>query len=105
MKCSHHVQHFFHRHSHHPCTFSMAVYVIGIVIVGVFYVLVLGVGILAAWRKGLLHTGVRLEDLMLASRDIGLLLGACSLTGVLCYKQTLLKYLVPNKSLYRCNQY
>ena len=59
----------------------MAVHVIGLIVIIVFYLLILAVGILAAWKCKKTSMTLKSEDLMVAGRDIGLLVGFCSMTG------------------------
>ena len=52
----------------------------GLVGVILFYLLILGVGILAAWKTKTLTSNNR-DDYMVAGRNMGLALGSITLTG------------------------
>ena len=56
----------------------MAVDVAGLVVLIVFYVLILVVGVLAAWRK---QKGGTLETSIVADRDINVVVGIFTMTG------------------------
>ena len=69
----------------------MALNVVGLVGIIVFYLLILGVGLWAAFKKKkgssdeLCEGGEKVtesEDVMLAGRDIGLFVGAMTMTGM-----------------------
>ena len=55
----------------------MAVHVIGLYAIAIFYLLMLAVGLWTAYK----NTGTKSEDFILAGRNIGLLVGTCSMTG------------------------
>ncbi len=57
-----------------------ALHVPGLVGVILFYLLILGVGILAAWKTKTLTSNNR-DDYMVAGRNMGLGLGTVTLTG------------------------
>ena len=67
----------------------MALNVLGLIGIIVFYLLILGVGLWAAFKKKrsseeLCEGGDKVtesEDVMLAGRDIGLFVGAMTMTG------------------------
>ena len=70
----------------------MALNVVGLVGIIVFYLLILGVGLWAAFKRKrsqsdeLCEAGDKTtesEDVMLAGRDIGLFVGAMTMTGIL----------------------
>lgn len=60
----------------------MAIHVEGIVAIVIFYVLILSVGIWAAW-KNKNSGGDQSERIMVGGRDIGLFVGAFTMTGEL----------------------
>lgn len=64
----------------------MAVNIVGISAVCVFYLIVLAVGVYAAWRqkKSLVgQTGGRPEEtIMLAKRNLGMFVGVLTMTGL-----------------------
>lgn len=73
----------------------MALNVLGLVGIIVFYLLILGVGLWAAFKKKkgssdeLCEGGEKVtesEDVMLAGRDIGLFVGAMTMTGMHSFK-------------------
>lgn len=71
-----------------PSAVTMGVHVVGIVAVIVFYILILGVGLWAA-RKSRGETDS--ENVMLAGRNIGILVGVFTMTGqCLCRSRTIL---------------
>ena len=51
----------------------------GLIAIVVFYVLIFGVGLWAAWRRK--SKSKTMEDVLLASRDIGPFVGLLTLTG------------------------
>ncbi len=60
----------------------MAINVIGVISVVVFYALILAVGIYFGWRqRRLLTKGAHSENIILAGRDIGLFVGVLTMTG------------------------
>lgn len=59
----------------------MAVDVIGLATVSVFYCFILIIGLWAAWRQDRDRGPSESETLLLAKRDLGTLLGTLSLTG------------------------
>lgn len=60
----------------------MAINVIGVISVVVFYALILAVGIYFGWRqRRLLTKGAQSENIILAGRDIGLFVGVLTMTG------------------------
>ena len=61
-------------------TVESALHVPGLVAVILFYLLILGVGILAAWKTKTLTSNNR-DDYMVAGRSMGLALGTVTLTG------------------------
>lgn len=65
----------------------MTIHVEGLVAIAVFYLLILFVGIWAAWKNK--HTGEaegtdRSETIMVGGRDIGLFVGGFTMTGKVC---------------------
>lgn len=63
----------------------MAVNVIGLVAVIVFYLLILIVGIIAGRKKKSDPGSSDTEEVMVAGRNIGLLVGVFTMTGELAY--------------------
>lgn len=64
----------------------MAVHAEGIVAIVIFYLLILGVGIWAAWKNknsGVSEGQDRSETIMVGGRDIGLFVGGFTMTGEL----------------------
>lgn len=64
----------------------MAIHAEGLVAIVVFYVLILFVGIWAAWKNknvGVGEGGDRSESIMVGGRDIGLFVGGFTMTGEL----------------------
>ena len=60
----------------------MAIHMEGLVAIAVFYMLILAVGIWAAWKNK--HSGEgtdRSESIMVGGRDIGLFVGGFTMTG------------------------
>ena len=64
----------------------MAINAVGIVSIGVFYTVILSIGLWAAWRNK--QRGVSIEDrqdenerAMVGGRDIGLIVGSFTMTG------------------------
>lgn len=76
----------------------MTIHVEGLVAIVLFYVLILFVGIWAAWKNK--NSGVgdgldRSESIMVGGRDIGLFVGGFTMTGELVnYAQSLYLYLL-----------
>lgn len=64
---------------------NMALNVPGLIMVIVFYLLILGTGVFAAWKskKALKGTGDRREALLLGNRNIDWLVGILTMTGKL----------------------
>ncbi len=62
-------------------TLQSSLHVPGLVGVVLFYLLILGVGILAAWKTKTLTSNNR-DDYMVAGRNMGLGLGTVTLTGL-----------------------
>ena len=60
---------------------KMAINVVGLVAMIVFYALILFVGIWAAWYKRNQGTGRKSETIMVAGRDIGMFVGLFTMTG------------------------
>lgn len=60
---------------------NMAVNVAGLVSIIVFYLLIVFVGVWAAWRKRKKGAGSQSETIMVAGRDIGLFVGCFTMTG------------------------
>jgi high affinity choline transporter 7 len=82
----------------------MALNVLGLVGIIVFYLLILGVGLWAAFKKkrnsndDLCEGGEKTtesEDVMLAGRDIGLFVGGMTMTGEPCFTSASLPILIP----------
>lgn len=64
----------------------MAIHAEGLVAIVIFYVLILFVGIWAAWKNknsGVGDGGERSESIMVGGRDIGLFVGGFTMTGEL----------------------
>uniref|UniRef100_H2YD72 Uncharacterized protein n=1 Tax=Ciona savignyi TaxID=51511 RepID=H2YD72_CIOSA len=59
----------------------MSVNVPGLVSIIVFYLLILAIGIYAAWRKRRAGTGNESETIMVGGRDIGLFVGSFTMTA------------------------
>lgn len=62
----------------------MTIHVEGLVAIIIFYVLILFVGIWAAWKNknsGIGDGGERSESIMVGGRDIGLFVGGFTMTG------------------------
>ncbi len=62
----------------------MNIHVEGLVAIIIFYLLILGVGIWAAWKNknaGVMEGTDRSETIMVGGRDIGLFVGAFTMTG------------------------
>ncbi|KAJ8350640.1 hypothetical protein SKAU_G00257700 [Synaphobranchus kaupii] len=62
----------------------MAIHVEGLVAIVIFYLLILGVGIWAAWKNknsGVLEGTDRSETIMVGGRDIGLFVGGFTMTA------------------------
>lgn len=53
----------------------------GLVSVLVFYVVILAIGVYASWRAKAMETGHKSEDVMLAGRNIGLVVGVFTMTA------------------------
>jgi len=60
---------------------KMAINVVGLVAMIVFYALILFVGIWAAWYKRNQGAGRKSETIMVAGRDIGMFVGLFTMTG------------------------
>lgn len=65
----------------------MTIHAEGLVSIAIFYLLILGVGIWAAWKNK--HSGEaegtdRSETIMVGGRDIGLFVGGFTMTGEVC---------------------
>lgn len=63
---------------------KMAIHVEGLVAIVIFYLLILAVGIWAAWKNknsGVEEGADRSETIMVGGRDIGLFVGAFTMTG------------------------
>lgn len=66
----------------------MAIHVEGLVAIVIFYLLILFVGIWAAWKNknsGVGDGGDRSESIMVGGRDIGLFVGGFTMTGKFIY--------------------
>lgn len=64
----------------------MNIHVEGLVAIVIFYLLILVVGIWAAWKNknsGVVEGADRSETIMVGGRDIGLFVGAFTMTGEL----------------------
>lgn len=62
----------------------MTIHVEGLVAIIIFYILILFVGIWAAWKNknsGVGDDGERSESIMVGGRDIGLFIGGFTMTG------------------------
>lgn len=62
----------------------MTIHVEGLVAIVLFYLLILVVGIWAAWKNknsGVSESGDRSESIMVGGRDIGLFVGGFTMTG------------------------
>ena len=59
----------------------MGVHILGVVAIVVFYVLILGVGLWAARKGNHTEANPDSEDVMLAGRNIGLIVGIFTMTG------------------------
>lgn len=62
----------------------MAIHAAGLVAIVIFYLLILFVGIWAAWKNknsGVAGGGDRSERIMVGGRDIGLFVGGFTMTG------------------------
>ena len=66
--------------SRHPQR-TMGVHVVGLIAIIVFYLLILAVGIWAARKSKNSGTSPESEDVMLAGRNIGLVVGVFTMTG------------------------
>ena len=62
----------------------MSVHVVGLVALVFFYLLILLVGIWAARKSKAAGLSTDSEDVMLAGRNIGLLVGIFTMTGLWC---------------------
>lgn len=72
----------------------MTIHVEGLVAIVIFYILILFVGIWAAWKNknsGVGDGGERSESIMVGGRDIGLFVGGFTMTGELMGPTLLLK--------------
>lgn len=64
----------------------MTIHAEGLVAIVIFYLLILFVGIWAAWKNknsGVGESGDRSESIMVGGRDIGLFVGGFTMTGAL----------------------
>ncbi len=61
----------------------MAVHIPGVIAIVVFYLLIVGVGIWASRKSKQTGATADSEDVMLAGRNIGLLIGIFTMTGML----------------------
>ena len=59
----------------------MAVHVVGLIAIIFFYLLILAVGIWAARKQKTTGADVDSEDVMLAGRNIGMIVGVFTMTG------------------------
>ncbi len=59
----------------------MDIHIPGLIAIVIFYLLILGVGLWAAWKSGFTKKNIHSEDVMLAGRNIGLLIGCFTMTG------------------------
>ena len=62
----------------------MAINLVGISSVGVFYLLVLMVGVYGAWKQkksSAGHNSEKPEEIMLAKRNLGIFVGVLTMTG------------------------
>ncbi len=59
----------------------MAIHIPGLVAIIVFYLLILGVGLWAARKTVFNKKKVNSDDVMLAGRNIGLIIGCFTMTG------------------------
>ena len=59
----------------------MGVNIPGVVSIAVFYLIILAIGLWAAWRKR--KSGKDQDKTMVGARDIGLLVGSFTMTGKL----------------------
>ncbi|XP_005091010.1 high-affinity choline transporter 1 [Aplysia californica] len=59
----------------------MAVHVPGLIAIIIFYLLILVIGIFAARKTGLLKSNLKVDDVMLAKRSIGIFVGCFSMTA------------------------
>lgn len=67
-----------------PADRTMAIHVEGLLAIVIFYLLILAVGIWAAWKNkssGISAGTDRSESIMVGGRDIGLFVGAFTMTG------------------------
>lgn len=80
----------------------MSLYVPGLISVIVFYVIFLLLGLWAAWKSR--KSTNNIENVLLAKRSIGMLLGIFTMTGMLNYKTANISKDVPAIFLQiRCN--
>ena len=54
----------------------------GLLAVLIFYAAILAIGIYASWKSKSFKKGTKSEDVLLAGRDIGLVVGIFTLTGL-----------------------
>lgn len=59
----------------------MAINVPGLISIIVFYLIILGIGIWAAWKKRKSGLENQSETIMVGGRDIGLFVGSFTMTG------------------------
>lgn len=70
---------------------KMTIHAEGLVAIVIFYVLILFVGIWAAWKNknaGVSDGGDRSESIMVGGRDIGLFVGGFTMTGKFIWSAT-----------------
>lgn len=63
----------------------MEIHVVGLVAIIIFYLLILAVGIWAGRKSKQSGSSADSEDVMLAGRNIGLVVGIFTMTGLLLY--------------------
>lgn len=74
----------------------MTIHAEGLVAIVIFYVLILFVGIWAAWKNknsGVGEGGDRSESIMVGGRDIGLFVGGFTMTGELVVRRVVFGFL------------
>lgn len=79
----------------------MAIHAEGLVAIVIFYVLILFVGIWAAWKNknsGVSEGGDRSESIMVGGRDIGLFVGGFTMTGELIQPWGVFGFLLNGRS-------
>lgn len=74
--------------SHSTClsAFNMALNVPGLIMMILFYILILGIGLFAAWKSKKVEkngNGDRQEALLLGNRNINSIVGIFTMTGIL----------------------